>query len=161
MAREIECPEGTLWCGMCKAFKPDADFGRNASKLNGKQAYCKACCVASVTKSRHKDPTSHRRSSKAWREKNPDRHADNNARWRYGVEHGTYARMLEEQDAKCAICGTRDPGGKTKRFHIDHCHETKKVRGLLCTSCNNGIGRFDHDIERLRAAATYLSIERG
>jgi hypothetical protein len=113
--------------------------------------------VKAVTASRHKDPTSHRASSKRWRERNLDRHADNNAKRNYGLEHGSYAKMLEEQGGKCAICGTDKPGRHTSRFHIDHCHDSGRVRGLLCANCNIGLGNLQHDPSILKAAIQYLS----
>jgi hypothetical protein len=148
-------PEGQKWCPGCQSLKMLDEFGSNRSSHDGKQQYCKPCAVAKVTASRHKDPTSHRRSSKAWRERNPERHADNHAKWMYGIEHGTYAKMLATQDGQCAICRTDDPK-PAKRFHIDHCHETGDVRGLLCTNCNVGLGHFRHDQALLAAASTYL-----
>lgn len=151
-----KAPEGMKRCPKCDTIKPLDTFGANRTAYDGKQPYCKPCSVAAVTKSRHKDPTSHRASSKAWREKNADRHADNNAKWKYGVEHGTYAKMFEDQGGKCAICETQEPGAGCTRFPIDHCHDTGKVRGLLCNSCNNGIGRFKHDPNLTDAASRYL-----
>lgn len=151
-----KAPAGTKWCPGCESIKPLDEFGANRSTEDGKQSRCKPCCVASVTASRHKDPTSHRRSSKAWRETNVDRHADNNARWKYGLEHGTYAQMFAAQNGKCAICGTTDPGPRLKRFPIDHCHGSNIVRGLLCGRCNQGIGLFDDDPVKMKAAASYL-----
>ena len=150
-----KAPEGTKYCPGCQEVKPLDTFGANRTAHDGKQGQCKPCCVASVTASRHKDPTAHRRSSKNWRDKNPERHADNNARWRYGIEHGTYAEMLTAQKGQCAICGTTDTG-RLSRFHIDNCHETKKVRGLLCNGCNVGLGQFKHSVEILKAADAYL-----
>ena len=149
-------PEGTKWCPGCKDTRPLDQFGANQRNPDGKQIYCKPCAVAKVTASRHKDPTSHRRSSKAWREKNPEWHADNHARWKYGVERGTYAQMLEAQGGRCAICKTDNPGPRLSRFHIDHCHDTEKVRGLLCSSCNTGIGQLKHDTLIMKAAISYL-----
>ena len=150
-----KAPEGHKYCPGCEQVKPVERFGNNKRNPDGRQNYCKPCSVAKVTASRHKDPTSHRASSKAWREKNPEHHADIHARWRYGVERGTYAKMFEAQDGKCAICGTTDTG-KMSRFHIDHCHDTGIVRGLLCGPCNTGIGQLKHDPEILRAAIKYL-----
>ena len=80
-------PEGQKWCPKCESLKALDEFGANRSAHDGKQQYCKPCAVAIVTASRHKNPESHRRSSKNWREANPERHADNHARWRYGIEH--------------------------------------------------------------------------
>lgn len=60
------------------------------------------------------------------------------------------ARALLAEGMTCAICG-----GKRKLV-IDHCHDTGRVRGVLCWSCNVGIGHFANDPERLDAAARYL-----
>jgi len=148
-------PEGSKYCPHCDTVKLLDLFGNNRTGHDGKQSYCKTCSVASVTKARHKDPTSHRRSSKVWREANLERHADNGARFNHGVKHGTYDAMLEAQGGCCAICGTSNTG-KTKRFAIDHCHNTKAIRGLLCTCCNTGIGQLKHSKVILEAAVVYL-----
>jgi hypothetical protein len=89
------------------------------------------------------------------------------ARWRerapgymrqylYGLTPEAYAALLETQDARCAICRTDTPGGKGG-WHVDHNHATGLVRGLLCTNCNQGLGQFADDPDRLRAAADYLT----
>lgn len=154
-----KAPEGMKWCPGCKDTKPLDTFGKNRSNPDGLQQYCKPCAVAKVMASRHKDPTSHRRSSKAWRAKNPERHADNNAKRNYGVPHGTYAKMFAAQLGRCAICETDEPGARTTRFHIDHCHETGTVRALLCSKCNTGIGQFNHRGDLLRKAASYVEAD--
>jgi hypothetical protein len=64
--------------------------------------------------------------------------------------------MLAAQDERCAICRSPDWPGKDSRPHVDHDHETGRVRGLLCGLCNNGLGQFKDDPARLRAAADYL-----
>jgi len=55
----------------------------------------------------------------------------------YGLTGEDYAAIREEQDWRCAIC--RQEFG-SERPCVDHDHETGKVRGLLCRSCNRGIG---------------------
>jgi hypothetical protein len=50
----------------------------------------------------------------------------------------------------------RHPGGKGERWHIDHCHTSNRVRGLLCHNCNVGIGNFKDAPDLLRSAAAYL-----
>lgn len=69
----------------------------------------------------------------------------------YGLTLDDWDRMVIEQLGCCAICGDAP-----LELHVDHCHETGIVRGLLCVSCNNGLGRFADDPARLRAAAEYI-----
>jgi hypothetical protein len=69
-----------------------------------------------------------------------------------------YDLLLESQDNRCAICGTTDFGNT--RGHIDHDHSTGKIRGILCSNCNNGLGRFKDNIEHLKNAIIYLKKDR-
>lgn len=150
--------DGTKPCPRCNERKPLSEFPKNKRMFHGINSYCKPCTNA-MQQERRATPEgaqAHRKASKKWREENNERHRDNNARWKYGVDHGTYETMLAAQGGKCAICGTAEPGTRVGRFAIDHCHGTQKVRGLLCASCNNGLGRFRDDPSRLLAAATYL-----
>lgn len=72
----------------------------------------------------------------------------------FGLTPEHYDLMLAKQGACCAIChGVNDNG---HRLSVDHCHKTNKVRGLLCSECNHGLGRFQDDIPRLKAAINYL-----
>lgn len=77
----------------------------------------------------------------------------------YGLSQERYEALLAAQDGRCAICRTDDWPGKDHRPHVDHCHETGRVRGLLCDFCNRGLGLFGDDPARLRAAADYLETE--
>jgi hypothetical protein len=74
----------------------------------------------------------------------------------YGITHQDYLDMLEAQNGRCKICGTDTPGGKGT-FHVDHCHNSNKVRGLLCHKCNVGLGHFNDNISLLSAAILYLN----
>jgi recombination endonuclease VII len=82
---------------------------------------------------------------------------------KYGITADQYEAMLSDQNGRCAICGTDQPG-QTKWFEVDHDHACcpKKgscgacVRGLLCTGCNSGISRFQDDPDRMEAAAAYV-----
>lgn len=66
-----------------------------------------------------------------------------------------YNKILQEQDYKCAICGSITPKGKGS-FHVDHCHASGMIRGLLCHYCNVGLGNFRDNIELLDKAKKYL-----
>lgn len=67
-----------------------------------------------------------------------------------------YAELLAFQGGRCAICCSKEPGGRGERFHNDHRHGTTEVRGLLCNKCNIGLGYFNDDPESLDLAALYL-----
>lgn len=86
---------------------------------------------------------------------------DRDYRKKYGLLYEEVAVMLAEQDGGCAICNaplTLDNRDKPKgeHSHIDHCHATGKVRGVLCAACNLGIGKFKDDTALLKSAISYL-----
>ena len=72
---------------------------------------------------------------------------------RYGIMEFDYEQLAQKQNNKCAICGIKP---ETKRLDLDHCHTTKKIRGLLCNNCNRGLGHFKDDTRLLDKAKTYL-----
>lgn len=74
----------------------------------------------------------------------------------YGVTIERFDAMLAAQGGACAICHS-PPVGK-KQLGVDHCHETGRVRALLCSSCNVGMGSLKDDPGLLRAAADYLEL---
>ena len=73
--------------------------------------------------------------------------------------------MLDKQDRRCAICKTNDPKSKNERgWAVDHCHKTGKVRGVLCSPCNAGLGLLATDdpivaVVRFARAIKYLQGE--
>lgn len=79
-----------------------------------------------------------------------------NADWqrlrKYGLDKDSYEELLKKQKNQCVICEREF----TVTPHIDHDHETGKVRGLLCYPCNSGLGQFEDDIGRLKRAIKYL-----
>lgn len=85
---------------------------------------------------------------------------DRSRRWfeKYGMAPGDYEVLLAAQGGVCAICKTDRPRGAYNRFHVDHCHKTGRVRGLLCHSCNLGIGHLRDSIPLLEAAIDYLKV---
>lgn len=73
----------------------------------------------------------------------------------YGLTLEQFASMQSDQKGLCLICDNPF-GDNPKNMHIDHCHSTGKVRGLLCHSCNIGLGKFKDDPELLTKAIEYL-----
>jgi hypothetical protein len=80
----------------------------------------------------------------------------------YGITPDDYFLMLEEQDGVCALCAQPErhqQAGRIVRLSVDHCHETGAVRGLLCRSCNSGLGVLENALF-VAAARAYLSAPR-
>ena len=73
----------------------------------------------------------------------------------YGITFEKYTEMLRGQGFQCKICGTLDAGGKGV-FHVDHCHSSGKIRGLLCVNCNMMLGLVYDKTDVLMKAINYL-----
>lgn len=82
----------------------------------------------------------------------------NNAYQRkYGITLDDYEKLLEEQDYTCKLCDhVDDPSNGHTRLAVDHCHDTGRVRGLLCRSCNVAIGSLGDNEEGLKRALAYV-----
>jgi len=77
-----------------------------------------------------------------------------NLRHRYGIEAQQKNDIISKQNNVCAIC--REPFKNKLDTNVDHCHTTKKLRGVLCRLCNTGLGKFKDSPELLRFAALYI-----
>lgn len=101
------------------------------------------------------------RFQRAYRKLHPERTQEVNLRKTHGISVAEYTAILETQNGLCAICGKQETSYVRRhkiirRLAVDHCHDTGKIRGLLCTTCNQGIGSFNDDPRLLRKAAQYL-----
>lgn len=72
----------------------------------------------------------------------------------YELTREDYHALVDSQGSKCAICARTLKNHFN--LHVDHCHTTGKVRGLLCNKCNQGIGLFGEDAAKMRLAIEYL-----
>lgn len=147
-------------CSGCKETLPRESFGPSKTTFDSLSAYCRPCSNKRYMKWAANNRDTLNALARGWRKNNPDRVADHEVKKRYGLPLGTYAAMLAQQDGKCAICRSDQPGGKG-RFHIDHCHSTKKIRGLLCHHCNIGLGNFRNSKDYLANAVNYLTSSEG
>jgi hypothetical protein len=94
------------------------------------------------------------------RESNPEYYKDIDLRKNYGVSLEWYNEKLVKQNNCCAICNFPEKvkiKGKLLKLSVDHCHSNGNARGLLCTSCNRGLGFFKDSSDLLKAAIEYLS----
>lgn len=139
-------------CRSCGVEKPLDEFIKDKNRPDGRYPYCKVCnAVRRKEKAywKNRDPL----KDKAYRRVGLLR--------KYGLTEQDYDSMLAEQNYACAICKNPDPQDRWNRFHVDHCHTSGKVRGLLCSHCNTGLGKFYDNTEVLREAIRYLDASKG
>ena len=124
---------------MCHETQPLDNFHIDKAKSSGRRGYCKACST---------------KRERARYANDPDRAYHNRLQRVFGLTLTEYDERLYRQGGVCLICQTTCVTGK--RLAVDHDHDTGRVRGLLCTRCNQGIGLFLDNPLLLRSAATYL-----
>ncbi|MGO4748250.1 endonuclease VII domain-containing protein [Streptomyces sp. 2MCAF27] len=174
--------EGARRCSRCKQHKPRAAFARNKSMRDGLQAYCRECAAAyhqqrQVAKGRNIRPRvdvpSGHKYCRTCGEIKPYNEWHRNAtasdglatrckackavqgrrghlKRQYGITEAERNEMVASQMGLCVICL------KAPAVHVDHCHKTGKVRGVLCFNCNSAIGKLGDDPDIGRRAVAYL-----
>ena len=149
---------GIKHCPSCKIDFPLSAFSKCKSQHSGYQAYCRQCMYERFKKyaAKPENKTRFNKRLKIARKKNPDLFRDYSLRSNRGLALGTYKKMHDAQEGKCAICKTEKLQAGKFRLHVDHCHETKLIRGLLCHNCNVGIGNLRHSEKIMLAAIQYL-----
>lgn len=133
--------EGNKTCTKCKISKDISEFGN--IKVKGilfKQSSCKLCKYKIRTEKRKLNPKleSFRKRKQSLKSK-------------YNLKIEDYEKMYKEQKGCCKICNKQ-----VDILAVDHCHNTLKIRGLLCSNCNISLGGFKDSIENLKNAITYL-----
>jgi hypothetical protein len=78
---------------------------------------------------------------------------------KYGINATEYENLYNAQNGCCKICKDSAPlhSNDRTRLYVDHCHNTKKVRGLLCKNCNSGLGQFRENVKTMQDAIKYLN----
>ena len=138
-------------CTKCEIQKPISEFHKNKAKKSGLCCWCRQCKYESYKnwlrthKKQRKDQSARYYKTKG---------RANSTRRLYGNDID-YDRMYAEQNGCCAICNTHQ-SKLARRLHVDHNHETKIVRSLLCHNCNIGLGHFRHSKDLLNDAINYL-----
>ena len=163
-------PQGLYFCEVCQEIKPTEEFGKRAKARYGLRTPCRACVRSTNQKSEAKQleesgldevRKKKREQQRAWRKNTRPKREEHFRRKEreaklknaYGITIKDFDTMLAEQDGRCAICCTVKPHSK---WHVDHCHETGEVRGILCQLCNVGIGAFRDSQDALAMAQIYL-----
>lgn len=157
-------------CSGCKKDKAIVEFGKDRSNNDGLTHRCKTC----------RNP-----QSKAWRDRNPEKvketnikykeyrenyyskeerkrkYKDANLKYSFGITLEQYEKMLLEQNGVCKICKNPETSGNNQktgvsRLAVDHCHETGKIRSLLCGKCNRSLGLLEENISVLERMIGYI-----
>lgn len=135
---------GTKTCTNCGVEKERSEFSQSKPGKYGPvlMSACKACAAARARK---------------WAEDNRERSRETSRRTKmltnYGITVEEYDARSAAQGDVCACCGKPE---ERYRLSVDHCHETGRIRGLLCNTCNRGIGLLGDNVEALRKAVDYL-----
>jgi hypothetical protein len=139
-------------CPKCYEAKPLSEFHVRKSRGGQPASRCKPCCVAAQREWRGKQTDYDKRRYQAVKVETRERHLVR----KYGVNLAAYDAMLFAQGGKCAICQTTPETQRYGVFHVDHCHSTGVVRGLLCRGCNQMLGVVSDDPAKLHRAIAYL-----
>ena len=156
---EERSPGGLHRCPRCRRWKSADLTGWNLSGRTGQPIArgCRDCGRQSSAEFRSGRPRRRRTDLPDLTEE--ERRMHHYLVRRFGITLAKYLALLEAQEGRCAICkripDEADPNGW--RFCVDHDHETGAVRGLLCRTCNIGLGAFRDDPALLRAADRYLN----
>lgn len=159
------------WCNRCKTAKRHSEFSKDKSTKDGLKFYCKECDRISHREYYQKNKERINSRSKEWDKNNPEkrkkiekRYRDNNKdvfrnnqlKRKFGITIEEFILMKEECGNQCMICGVHI-NELNKDLHVDHDHTSGNIRGLLCSTCNSGLGMFKDSTELLKNAIEYLN----
>lgn len=157
-------------CKDCKQSKPLTEFYQKTSKgLNRPPRYSTRCkrCQYDRTREYQTRPENVVKvleyKRKYYHTKGKRAIQDLSYR-KFNASAAAYDLQFHGQNGRCAVC-LREPGKGEARFAFDHDHETGSARGVLCPSCNGGLGCFRDRPDLLQAAIAYLTqweaVQRG
>ncbi|WP_326670092.1 endonuclease VII domain-containing protein [Streptomyces canus] len=180
--RDLVIEDNAKRCSRCRQHKPRAAFVKNKSMGDGLQAYCRECAAAyhqqrQVAKGRNVRPRvdvpeGHKycrtcgeiKPHSEWQRNRSAsdglatlcksckavKGREGHLKRHYGLTEAERDEMVASQVGLCVICL------KAPAVHVDHCHKTGRVRGVLCFNCNSAIGKLGDDPDAVRRAAAYL-----
>ncbi|MGH2494917.1 MAG: endonuclease VII domain-containing protein [Ktedonobacteraceae bacterium] len=142
---------GTKQCMSCRKVKAFSEYFENHSTRDNIDIYCKQCrTVSTQAKKQEKD------KSRVQNDLRMSQRRVRKLRSLYGITEKEYISLYNQQQGLCAICGRPERKSLGKTLCVDHNHFTGKVRGLLCSNCNSGLGHFEENLDYLNRAIEYL-----
>ena len=140
-------------CTKCHTSKSLDMFSPNARLKDGKQSCCKECYRKYKATPKMKEYQRRRYNNR--NEADKVTKFEYHLLYNYGITIKQRQQIFDDQGGCCKICGRHETEFKIK-LAVDHCHKTNKVRGLLCSNCNHGIGNLRDSIHLLESALRYL-----
>lgn len=131
-------------CSSCKEHKQPEEYYKEKKAKDGLSYSCICCKKEQTAKYKQTDKYKEKVRRNLWKRQGID------------ITYEQYLKLFLEQEGACAICGSA-VNQFNKGMCVDHNHTTGKVRGLLCTDCNRGIGSLKDDKELLQKALDYLN----
>lgn len=148
-------------CSGCGETKAASAFYFRNKKRGTLRADCKACVVARSNRSHALNPQRSKRSLARFHAKHPRYQKNYDLQRNYGIDLAAFDRMRDAQNYACAICERPEAALPRRTLVVDHDHDSGHVRGLLCATCNTGIGHFADDPARMRNAIHYMEKHSG
>ena len=122
---------------------------------------CIACIPERNKKQYHKNPKKHIARSAAFIREHPGRYRETRKdgwlRRTYGISAEQYMEMAAAQGDVCALCDRKETIKDGYHLSIDHCHQTGRIRGLLCFTCNTALGKLEKHGVTPEKISIYLS----
>lgn len=145
-------------CNKCLIDKDINLFFKDKAMSDGHSTICKECKRENVYKWREKNKEKYNSDQRAYSKAHPEMRYGVEIKRRYGCDLEQYNKILVKQNGKCAICDVlHNPAEKKGRLYVDHCHDSGKVRALLCKHCNSMLGYSRDDTKWLLSAIDYLN----
>ena len=140
-------------CYLCDETKPlETGFSKNKQRKDGYDNRCKTCRSKVETERMKNLSEAQKEAYRAnWRKRN-----HRNKYNKYGLDENSYNDLAKDQGFKCLICDEL-----CDKLVVDHDHVSGRVRGLLCTNCNVGLGHFRDSVITLSKAIDYINKHNG
>lgn len=158
-------------CFSCKNILPYEMFYKQRKDSKYYASRCKPCKIKDTQEWQRLNPGRQETMRQLRIQRDPEKYAEqqkikNQRRkdngsiydWyfqrKYKISYEQYNKMHKEQAGLCAICSKPE---NTKKLAVDHCHNTGRIRGLLCFRCNSALGKLQDSIELMQKAIIYLT----
>lgn len=145
----------TKICSKCKKEKTLFKFSKDGSKQDGLNTWCRMCKRKSFNQYYNKNKRKVKIKCEEYRKNHIKERRQLQLMYSYKITLADYNEMFNNQNGCCAIC-EKHQLELNKKLCVDHNHKTGKVRGLLCDSCNRGMGQFYESIKNLKSVIKYL-----